>query len=385
MNMARKKPKKEVKKKTLEEFKNTKLRDLNPDNTFVEDYKTWRDFTQNIGSGDLYVQNETTLYDFLTNHVLKPRKGSRNSAGGGANEVLTVINTFIDNDLLTVGNLEIIKGLEKVLVAMKNTGKSFNVEGDSEVLDPAHILFTETVDGEENYVTGHYATQTYADRYDVTPAPADFFAGENPPHLALFSEKPTKYCEPYGLLKIIQSLEIPEYGVEDEPLGGGDDAISEVEQYFDKIVREDKWWKGGRLVTTSLMKDIKTQTFRLNRKDEAYVRQRTKLGAKTANDALAGELRTITFTPTLEPILELVDNALKRKNTKKAPDGYMAWQNNRKRGFDYRKTALEAFGADSKRLARNRPKTGKGSRVNRGYSDNTKVISKRLWQQYLWR
>ena len=384
MIMAKKKPKKQVKKKTLVEFNNTKLKDLDPNNTFVEDYKTWREFTQGIGEGALFVQNATTLYDFLANHVLKPRRGSRNSAGGGANEVLTVINTFVDGDLLTVANLKVIKGLENVLITMKDSGKDFAIDGTDEVLDPAHILFTEVVDGEEQTVTGHYATSTYAERYDVPKAPDEFFAGKNPPHLALFSDTATSYCEPYGLLKILQSLEIPEYGVEDEPIGGGDDAILEVEQYFDKIVRDSTFWRGGRLITSKLRRDVKTKTFKLTSKDEAYVRERVKLGAKTSNDALAGKIRTITFeTPTLEPLLELVDNALKRKNTKKAPDGYRAWQGERKRGFDYRKTALEAFGPDSKRLARNRPKTGKGSKTAL-YGDDTKVISK-MWQMHLWR
>jgi len=77
------------------------------------------------------------------------------------------------------------------------------------------------------------------------------------------------------------------------------------------------------------------------------------------------------LTSTALPMIGLVDRALKRANTNKAPNGYRAWQNARKGGFDYRKTAREKFGdsvddKDSK------------------YSPDTKVISK-MWQQLLWR
>ena len=71
------------------------------------------------------------------------------------------------------------------------------------------------------------------------------------------------------------------------------------------------------------------------------------------------------LTATALPIIGLVDRALKRANTNKAPNGFRAWQNARKGGFDYRKTAREKFGED----------TGK-------YKPDAKVISK-MWQQLM--
>ena len=85
------------------------------------------------------------------------------------------------------------------------------------------------------------------------------------------------------------------------------------------------------------------------------------------NDAIAGKVESVKLTATALPLITLVDRALKRKNTNKAPDGYRAWQSERKTGFDYRKTAREAFGED---------KAGK--------NPDKKVISK-MWQQILWR
>ena len=77
-------------------------------------------------------------------------------------------------------------------------------------------------------------------------------------------------------------------------------------------------------------------------------------------------MTSFRLTSTATPIINLVDRALKRANTNKAPNGYRAWQNTTKRGFDYRKTRREKFGEEAQ-----------------GNLDN-KVISK-MWQQLLWR
>ena len=113
----------------------------------------------------------------------------------------------------------------------------------------------------------------------------------------------------------------------------------------------------------------------MTNRDQKIVREIANLGEADDNDALAGKVEELQFgtklTATALPIITLVDRALKRKNTNKAPNGFRAWQNDRKTGFDYRKTAREKY-----------PKTyqDKDFKLN----PNQKVISK-MWQQLLWR
>ena len=142
--------------------------------------------------------------------------------------------------------------------------------------------------------------------------------------------------------------------------------ISSIEKYFDKVVRNESW-KGGRLILSKLRRDFQNQTFIMSNRDQTTVRELANLGKVGENDALAGKVESVKLTATALPLITLVDRALKRKNTNKAPDGYRAWQSERKTGFDYRKTAREAFGED---------KAGK--------NPDKKVISK-MWQQILWR
>ena len=89
------------------------------------------------------------------------------------------------------------------------------------------------------------------------------------------------------------------------------------------------------------------------------------MGKRDDPQAIAGKVTTFRLVATATPIITLVDRALKRKGTNKAPNGYRAWQNRTKRGFDYRKTREEKYGEGTQ-------------------SPKNKVISK-LWQAHLWR
>ena len=140
---------------------------------------------------------------------------------------------------------------------------------------------------------------------------------------------------------------------------------------MDKVVNDTKFWNaGGRLLVPKLRKELQSETFKVNlgNKEQDAVRALTGAGKRGDKGSLVGKIEHFQIKrATSLPILSLVDNALKRKGTNKAPNGYRAWQGERKTGFDYRKTAKEKFGED----------TGK-------YKPTAKVISK-MWQAHLWR
>ena len=142
------------------------------------------------------------------------------------------------------------------------------------------------------------------------------------------------------------------------------DDVSAIEDFFNNIVREDTYWKGGRLLVNKVRRELQATEFTLGPKDQTTIRELSNLNSK--EDPL-GMVTTFKLAATATPIITLTDRALQRKQTNKAPDDYRAWQNSTKRGFDYRKTAREKFGED----------TGK-------YKPDAKVISK-MWQQILWR
>jgi|TARA_R100000482_G_scaffold124390_1_gene77055 hypothetical protein len=367
---------------------------------FVNEFNTWRQTCQGISGDAMQVKNVPNLYMFLKTHMMNNiRAGSRNKGrdGEGAIEFIEFIEAIVDNDLFDGEHEQIIREQAKTLESYYREGSDAGGKGPAR--DPAFILFTEverTKTGQKKRprtVQGHYATEWYAKRNKgVTKVPdewlahvidIDGFEGGNPPHQALFSKVKTKFANPRGLLWImkqaVEDLDDMEMEVEigsippqfDDEIDG----IRSVEEFFNKIVRDTNYWNaGGRLLTNKVRSELKATDFKIkpNAKEQALARKVAKLGEEGKKDSLSGTVTGIKLTAL--PIINLVDRALKRKNTNKAPNGFRAWQQDRKTGFDYRKTAKEAF-----------PKTfdepkGRGFRMK----PNQKVISK-MWQQLLWR
>ena len=355
---------------------------------FVDEFNTWRKNCQSISGGDLQLKYVDNLYVFLRNHMQgNIRTGSRNEGldGEGAIQFLSVIEDFIDNNLFTVAQAKLIEGMAKRLEQMKGTGKEINSNGPP-AFDPAFIVFTETDysgTGEklrERKIQGHYATEWYAKKNPdkgITPVPDEWLAGKNPPHQALFSETSTKFAKPRGLLYIMQDAakELDEVEIDviidnlPQDVDAVDiDEIKSVEQFFNAAIKNQSFWSnGGKLRTQKLRKELEATEFKVKPNEQAPTREITNLGRVDEKDAIAGTIVSFRLTATATPIIELVDRALKRANTNKAPNGYRAWQGDTKRGFDYRKTAREKFGEDTGR-----------------YNPNQKVLSK-MWQMNLWR
>lgn len=385
-------------KKNFNPFKGNKINQKLKNAKFVEEFNEWRSNCQSVSGAAMKVKSVPNLYSFLKNHF-KPqlvRAGSRNAsfAGEGANELLTIIEKAVDDDLFTVGNAKIIKQLATVLKEYEDTGEDAGGEGIA--ADPAFILFTESVKGRtgdklrDKKVQGHYMTENYAGA-DKVPDDWLVTGGKggkegNPPHQALFSETATEFAKPRGLLYIMQDA-TKEYdnrnteGFADNELEldntKGMDAsdieqLGSIEQYFDKAIKNTSFWSaGGKLQVAKLRKDFQAQTFRLRDKDQTLIRDLARLGKVTDNNAIAGKVTEVKLTGTATPIITLIDRALKRKGTifspTPHPDGgfFRAWQNTTKRGFDYRKTRREEYGEEAQ-----------------GNLDS-KVIGK-MWQQLLW-
>ena len=375
------------KKKEFQNHKGNKVKQTQ-DFPFIENFNKWRTNCQQISGGDLQVKNIPNLYNMLKNHLKDPyiRGGSRNDGrdGEGAVQFLNVIEGFVDNpdNLFTVQQAQLIARMANTLEKMKDTGK--DIGGDTPAYDPAFILFTEkpkSATGETlavREVQGHYATEWYAERNEgVSTVPKEWLAGNNPPHQALFSETATKYAKPKGLLYIMKDAENMEKETDLEvevdtiPSGVDEvdiDEIKSVEDFFNGVIKNTAFWNaGGKLLVNKLRAELQATTFTVKPNEQNPIREIANLGRKEERDALVGNVISFKLTATALPIIGLVDRALKRANTKKAPNGFRAWQNARKSGFDYRKTAREKFGED----------TGK-------YSPDAKVISK-MWQQLLWR
>ena len=375
------------KKKEFQNHKGNKVKQTQ-DFPFIENFNKWRTNCQQISGGDLQVKNIPNLYNMLKNHLKDPyiRGGSRNDGrdGEGAVQFLNVIEGFVDNpdNLFTVQQAQLIARMANTLEKMKDTGK--DIGGDTPAYDPAFILFTEkpkSATGETlavREVQGHYATEWYAERNEgVSAVPKEWLAGNNPPHQALFSETATKYAKPKGLLYIMKDAENMEKETDLEvevdtiPSGVDEvdiDEIKSVEDFFNGVIKNTAFWNaGGKLLVNKLRSELQATEFKVKPNEQNPIREIANLGRKEERDALVGNVISFKLTATALPIIGLVDRALKRANTKKAPNGFRAWQNARKGGFDYRKTAREKFGED----------TGK-------YSPDAKVISK-MWQQLLWR
>ena len=361
---------------------------------FVDEFNTWRQTCQGISGAAMQVKNVPNLYMFLKTHMMNNiRAGSRNKGrdGEGAIEFIEFIEAIVDNDLFDSEHEQIIKEQAKTLESYYREGSDAGGKGPAR--DPAFILFTEvdkTKTGQKKRprtVQGHYATEWYAKRNKgVTKVPdewlahvidIDGFEGGNPPHQALFSKVKTKFANPRGLLWIMKQavedlddmeIEVDVVKIPTDVDGEDIDGIRSVEIFFNRIVRDNNYWNaGGRLLTNKIRSELKATNFEIkpNAKEQALARKIANLGEEGKKDSLAGTVSGITLTAL--PIINLVDRALKRKNTYKAPNGFRAWQSDRRTGFDYRKTARQKFGEDTGR-----------------YRPEQKVISK-MWQQVLWR
>ncbi len=356
---------------------------------FIDNFNTWRKNCQSVSGEKLQLKNVPNLYVFLRNHMLNNiRGGSRNKGldGQGAIQFLEVIEAFVDSDLFNEGQAQLIQQLSSTLEKMKDTGK--DAGGKSPAFDPAFILFTEqekTKTGQKKRprtVQGHYATEWYAERNEgVTPVPKEWLAGKNPPHLALFSETETQFSKPKGLLYLMKEatefLEDMELEVEVDKIPTGVDEvdldeIKSVEAFFNDVVTNQSFWNaGGRLLTSKVRSSLQATEFEVKPNEQKPARKITNVGKEDEKDSLTGNVVSFKLTATALPIINLVDRALKRKNTNKAPNGFRAWQGDRKGGFDYRKTAREKY-----------PDTYQDDDFK--LNPNQKVISK-MWQQLLWR
>lgn len=369
-----------------------------PTYTFPAKFEEWKNNCSNITDGDLETKGVGNLYKFLKLHLRQEdmiRDGSRNKgrAGKGTMEFLDKIEEIMGdgNKFFTKGEAKLITLIAEELEKYKDTGK--DAGGRTAAFDPAFILFTDKIKdpdtGEvirEEEVQGHYKTDNFAggEGQGVDPS---WLAGKNPPHLALFSETNTQFSKPKGLLAIMREAEEELDKIKGEPSkirldnlpprtpASELDKIQSVRSYFDKVITNTALWNaGGKLLVSKVRQGLNSTDLSLGNSDQDLVRELAGIESSNSDDGLIIYFDTMRLTSTASPVIGLVDLALKRKfkgKDKKAPNGYRAWQNARRGGFDYRKTAREKFG-DSV--------DDKSSK----YSPDTKVISK-LWQQNLWR
>jgi hypothetical protein len=346
---------------------------------FVQEYSKWKENALGISGESIGVKNIPTLFDFLVVHIIDDnvRANSINRKNGligqGGIEGLTAIEDIIEERELRNQDIARIKELAKKIRGYKGMS-----------LDPRLILFTEpkTKRGKKvgtRTLRGHYRTEEYvARRKDGLPAvDSGWYSGTgNPPHWALFGGNST-YASPRGLLEIMEDISdalgkkgegVKIRDLEIVNLKGKNQVdkmsgIRAIERYFDQLVKKEQFWKGGRLLIDKVRKDFTTQEFKVTPREQSKVRALAGLG--TGKDAIAGTIVNFKVTSTALPIIDLVNAALIRAGTNKAPDGYRAWQNKRRTGFDYRKTAKEVYGEDTGR-----------------FKPDQKIISKR-WAEVL--
>jgi len=346
---------------------------------FVQEYSKWKENALGISGESIGVKNIPTLFDFLVVHIIDDnvRTNSINRKNGligqGGIQGLTAIEDIIEERELRNQDITGIKDLAKKIRGYKGMS-----------LDPRLIRFTErkTKRGKKvgtRTLRGHYRTEEYvARRKDGLPAvDSGWYSGTgNPPHWALFGGNST-YASPRGLLEIMEDISdalgkkgegVKIRDLEIVNLRGKNQVdnmsgIRAIERYFDQLVKKEQFWKGGRLLIDKVRQDFTTQEFKVTPREQSKVRALAGLG--TGKDAIAGTIVNFKVTSTALPIIDLVNAALIRAGTNKAPDGYRAWQNQRRTGFDYRKTAKEIYGEDTGR-----------------FKPDQKIISKR-WAEIL--
>jgi len=363
---------------------------------FVKDFQTWKKNCLSISGDSMFVENVPTLYDFLNTHIIPSGAGKNvrdESVNSGRDEggknVLDDIEEILEGGNFSYGETMLISSFANVLEEMKGTS-----------LDPANILFTDKkMRGgkviEEEPVYGHYRTKNYEKKTGKASAPSDWYSTSEdtanpPPRQALYNEESGTYSKPKGLIYILQEavkglldseLEDAEIPFEDDDFKEMD-KVSVISDYFDKAITNENFWTlGGMLRVNILRRDFRnTQFSNLKEKDQNLLAEIAGLNekGKRKKDAPVGKITE--FKPldaTTGALIELIDRALKRAGKNTAPNGYRAWQNQRKRGFDYRKTAKEVYPD-----IEDRPKSGKGSRTR--MKPTQRVISK-MWQSHLWR
>ena len=343
-------------KKTTESYAGMSVNQKSDKATFVKNYLNWKKTCTDIKSSDMMVEGIPTLYDFLVNHITSDsiRGKSRNQGHtkSGANKYITIIDSILQKKFYTISDEIRIVNFGKVLWALKGSGK--DVE-ESPALDPGFILFTEKVKGKQGedlspkIVQGHYRTEAYAKKNNTSKAPASWFTGTNLPHKALFSEEPDSEFGSKGLAVLMKEAEgqlddiLNE--IDDVPLPEDEEAIrdweevKDIEAFFNKVIKNPTHWsKDGRLLVAPLRREFENTPFKLTNQDQEIIRSMPKMKAK---EAPAGHIHQITLSSSPLTIVILVDHALKRKNTTKAPNGFPAWQNTVKTGFDYREAGQE--------------------------------------------
>jgi len=360
--------KKDKLKKTPTKFNGTPLTQAMRDNKFIQEYQEWESNCRSVSGSQMKVKNIPTLFDMLNNHILdeNTRMGSTNrkqgKIGDGGTRLLGKISEIMSGDSFTVLEVLTIQELAKDLEEMKDTS-----------LDPATILFTEQLytsrgkkrgDPVEHF--GHYRTQTYVDRMkrkkkdDGLGGPADpeWFAGNNPPHQALFSEGSAEFAKPRGLLAILQDAEenLKDIKLQDVVVSQtrADSGISRLGQvsvirdFFDNVVNTQGYWRKGqgKLMPSNVQKEITAMDFNgLKSQDKDIIREVAGLGKRTERASIHGDLESFTLKLSTGAVVRLVDEALKRKGEEdgyyRAPDGWIAWQSAISGGFDYRKSRAQ--------------------------------------------
>ena len=289
-----KKKKTSTTKKNQKDWKGMKITQNTSKSEFIQDYLAWKRACTGIKSGKMMVQGIPTLYDFLVEHVTSTsmRTGSRNRGhvNSGANKYIKLLDNLLERKFYTVGDEMIIKNLGDALMALKGTGKETD---DSPALDPGFILFTESKRGRRNQklapkiVQGHYRTEAYAKKNKTSAAPPHWFTGTNLPHKALFNESADDEFKSRGLAVIMQDVKGKladiTNEVDDIPIPEDDniqeyEALGDIEQFFDKVVRNVGFWsKDGRLLVGPLKREFENTQFKLGIQDQDVIREFPKL------------------------------------------------------------------------------------------------------------
>lgn len=355
-------------KKTPTEFNGTPLTQAMQDNKFIQEYQEWESFCRSVSGTALKVKNIPTLFDMLNEHITddNTRENSINrkqgKIGQGGISILGEISKILNGESFTVLEVLKIQELVEELEEMKDTS-----------LDPKDIRFTEQLytstnrkRGDPVERRGHYRTKTYVARMKAKgkddglgeAVDDSWLSGNNPPHQALFSEGPSDFAKPRGLLGILEDAEenlrnikIQDVVISETKADSGItrlNQVSVIQDFFDTVVNTQGFWRRGqgKLMPSNVKREISAMDFSgLRRNDKEIIREVAGLGKRTEKASLYGDLDSFSLSLSTGAIVSLVDAALKRKGKDdgyyRAPDGYIAWQGAIARGFDYRKTRKE--------------------------------------------
>ena len=386
-----------TKKKNTKNWKGMKVTQNTSKSEFIQEYLAWKRECTSIKSGKMMVQGIPTLYDFFVEHItstsIRARSRNRGHTDKGANKYIKVLDNLLMRKFYTEGDEIIIKNLGDALMALKGTGKDTE---ESPALDPAFILFTEKIKGRRGQditpkvVQGHYRTEAYAKKNKTSAAPAHWFTGTNLPHKALFNENPDDEFGARGLAVIMQDAKGKLAGItneiEDIPIPEDEktiidyEALGDIEQFFDKVVRNKGFWsKDGRLLVGPLKREFENTKFKLGVQDQEVIREFPKLRQK---DAPAGKITSVTFEASPLTLVILVDRALIRqqpsgRHGRIAPNDEFAWQNAVRTGFDYRQAGEQEMTVpvNSVRMAKELAKIPEIKRFAQGLLKKTNLYN----------